>query len=145
MKKILFFFISIFLFSCQSEKYVSLKDYPQEKSKIIFGNGGGFTGQVNAYVLLENGQLFSSNSLTNETKELKVLKKKELKTLFKNMEALQMEKRTLDNPSNMYQFLEFVKEGKIHKYQWGNLKDKPEFEDVGKMYEQLIGLLKREN
>jgi hypothetical protein len=45
----------------------------------------------------------------------------------------------------MYQFLEFVKEGKNYKFQWGNLKDKPEFEDVGKMYEQLIGLLKREN
>ncbi|GAB4338457.1 MAG: hypothetical protein OHK0038_17180 [Flammeovirgaceae bacterium] len=121
---------------------MSLKDYPSEKSKIIFGNGGGFTGLVNRYVLLENGQIFIENNITNESKQLKVLKKKDTKNLFKNIQALQMEKRTLNEVGNTYQFLEFSQKGKSLKYQWQNLKDKPEFEDVDKMYQQLIEKVK---
>ncbi|MEO6758357.1 MAG: hypothetical protein ABIO24_02805, partial [Saprospiraceae bacterium] len=45
---------ALFLF-CKQPKY-SAGNFPEKQLR--WGSGGGFTGQVNSYVLLENGQLF---------------------------------------------------------------------------------------
>ena len=47
---------SLFCCGCSTPQYTPL-DYPYRQLR--FGSGGGFTGEVNEYALLDNGQLFS--------------------------------------------------------------------------------------
>lgn len=119
--------------SCQSQRFT-----PETFSgkQLSFGNGGGFSGQVKEYTLLENGQLFSANSLTNETKELKKIDKKQTKALFAKMEALHPASINFKHPGNRYYFLK-LKEGKaVHEITWGSTNH-PAPEGIQELY-QLV-------
>ena len=107
MKTMLFtsaIFILI-LYGCKAQQY-SIDDLPEKQ--LIFGNGGGMSGMVKTYTLLENGQLFHKNSLTEEATELESISKKEAKTCFADLEQLSLSEMNFDHPGNMYYFLETV-------------------------------------
>lgn len=108
---------SVFLFSCKSQQY-TINDLPE--SQLIFGSGGGITGGVSTFTLLENGQLFHNNSLTKEHVELESITKKEAKTSFEKMEALRLSEMDFNHPGNMYYFLEEVKGDTLHRVTWGS-------------------------
>ena len=44
------------LFQCKSKDYLTPYDY--DGRSISFGNGGGFTGKVTDFTLMDNGQIF---------------------------------------------------------------------------------------
>ncbi|MDB2607065.1 hypothetical protein N9Y48_04745 [Zobellia sp.] len=75
MKRTLLFYGLLFLtlLGCKSQQYTP-DELPDKQ--LVFGYGGGMAGTVNTYILLENGQLFHTNSLTQETEELEPLSKK---------------------------------------------------------------------
>jgi len=118
MRSILF--LSLFLvsfFSCKSQRY-TLNDLPD--TQLIFGSGGGITGEINTYTLLENGQLFYNNSLSKESKEIESLSKKEAAVCFQKMKGLQLSQMNFNHPGNMYYFLEEVKGDERHSVIWGS-------------------------
>jgi len=118
MKPLLFLSLfTVFLFSCKSQTY-TLENLPQ--NLLVFGNGGGITGEVKTYTLLENGQLFYSSSLTKERMEMKRLAKKEAAAYYERLEALKLSDVNFDHPGNMYYFLETVKGDTIHRITWGS-------------------------
>lgn len=118
MKTILFLSLfSVFLFSCKSQQY-TIDELPAEQ--LVFGNGGGITGEVSTYTLLENGQVFYNNSLTKEHTEMESLAKKVAKSSFKKLEALKLFEVNFDHPGNMYYFLEEIKGDSIHRVTWGS-------------------------
>jgi hypothetical protein len=104
------------MLQCKTKHYTP---YEFEGKQLIFGTGGGFTGQVKEYTLLENGQLFSGAHQEGFVKELPKVKKNKTKQIFENYHSLHFDKITIDKPGNMYHYL-IVKEGeKEHKIQWG--------------------------
>jgi len=105
-------------FSCKSTKYTPT-DFPD--SQITFGSGGGFTGAVTDYTLLENGQLFKRSSLKNEFLALHKVKKDVVKQMFKNYEFLNIGQETINEPGNLYYFIQYKdKDKKEHKITWND-------------------------
>ncbi len=130
--------ISCWLFSgCKTYKPDSLPS-----KQLVFGSGGGMTGAVKEYILLENGQLFTRNSLTDKTEELSKVSKKEAKALYKEYEA-SIKELAHDEPGNLYYFLNMKSDStKEHKLIWSGQGGAP---DAAKtFYDALTKLVKKE-
>ncbi|WP_276166352.1 hypothetical protein [Zobellia alginiliquefaciens] len=124
MKKTLLFYGLLFLtlLACKSQQYTP-NALPAKQ--LIFGYGGGMAGTVDTYILLENGQLFHTNSLTQQTEELESLSKKEASACFLKFEALSISETDFDHPGSRYYFLEEVNKDAKHKVVWGAAGQKP--------------------
>lgn len=138
MKRILLLSLfSVFFFSCKSQQY-TINDLPE--TQLIFGNGGGISGAVSTYTLLENGQLFHNNSLTKEHVEMESLTKKEAKSSFEKMKVLKISEINFNHPGNMYYFLEEVKGDSIHRVTWGS-NDHKISEECKTFYKELRAMI----
>lgn len=124
---------SVVLFSCKSQQY-TLDNLPE--TQLIFGRGGGISGEVTTYTVLENGQVFYHNSLTNVYKEIKSLPKKEATSCFSKMKGLQLSEMNFDHPGNLYYFLEEVKGEEKHRITWGS-NDHEISEECKEFYKEL--------
>jgi len=135
MKLSLMFFgiIVLSLFGCKSQQY-TFEDLPE--NQLVFGSGGGITGASDTYVLLENGQLFHTNSLTKEVRELKSISKKEAQLCFVKLEELSLSEMDFNHPGNLYYFLEEVKNDTKHKVVWGS-NDTKVSDDCLNFYKEL--------
>lgn len=111
-------FIALVFLSCVSCKTQHKTPYDYDGQQIIFGQGGGFSGQVVEYTLLENGQLFAGTNQEGFVDELKSLDKNQVKQIFGMCKKYGFESLELDNPGNQYYYF-ITKEGdKKNKIQW---------------------------
>ena len=101
------------------------KNYPAHnlpEEQLTFGKGGGFTGDVTKYILLKNGQLFQSSSLSGDVTEIGKVEKKQVTTLFKKADSLgQVD---FNHPGNYYYFITRKLPGKESTVIWGSPEDK---------------------
>jgi len=143
MKTKLIYFLITFIFlisisTCFSQKYSST-NLPDKQ--LVFGSGGGASGQVKKYILLENGQLFSYNSLKKKTKEIKKANKEEAAKIFADLKALDLEKMNFNHPGNMTYFIR-KKEGVDEtEVRWGS-PDHQEPAEIKEFYKRLTALVK---
>ena len=105
------------LIACSSGKYTPQK---LPDNRLHFGSGGGFTGAVTEYILLENGQLFLADSYRKDTVELTTMSRAQAKGYFKSLDSLRLEKYDFYHPGNMHFFLRQVDEIIDHKVTWGD-------------------------
>ncbi|MEO9892309.1 hypothetical protein [Aurantibacter sp.] len=124
---------------CKSQQY-TFEELPDKQ--IVFGNGGGMTGATNTYVLIENGQLFYSNSITKEVTELDAISKKEAKLIFLKLQELSISELDFNHPGNRYYFLEEVSLDNKHRIIWGSegYKISDEYSNFYKQLKKLIAL-----
>ena len=113
-------FASIILLNTCSKKDSSIDN--GLKKQVVFGNGGGFTGQINEYILFENGDLFLNNPVKQESKIIKTLTKTETKDIFEKIISLNLDKNQFIHPGNLYYFVKFLSNGKIYEVTWGDNK-----------------------
>ena len=128
------------LLSACHHKHYTPGEFPDEQLR--FGSGGGFSGAVTEYILLENGQLFRMDSMKKDTTEIAKLPKKEAKSLLEEAEELNLEKMTIEEPGNMYYFIGMKKKEEMHKVTWG----KPDYTIDAKIesfYKKLIETTKK--
>lgn len=104
------------LASCKSQQYTA-ENLPEQQ--LLFGEGGGFTGAVTEYILLENGQIFKNYSLNDSTIELGHVKKRTAKDMMKKIQAMQLDTMDVKQPGNMYYFLSYKTSNKEHRVTWG--------------------------
>ena len=100
----------ILLFSSCSKK-LALDKMPT--TRIEFGNGGGFTGAVQTYYLLENGKVYEETADKKAYKRINSMAKDEATALFTDCQKL-MTLRT-DAPGNIYYFVTMKKGEQIPK------------------------------
>lgn len=130
--------VFVLLFSCKSQQYTA-DDLPE--MQLVFGKGGGMVGSVDTYALLQNGQLFHTNSITKTPKELKGISTIESKELFLRMDALNLEQMDINHPGNVYYFLEDVGPNRTSRIVWGSTEH--EIDTASKeLYDHLIALVK---
>jgi hydroxymethylpyrimidine pyrophosphatase-like HAD family hydrolase len=111
---IAFILLSIFV-SC---KLISYKSYAKDFS-ITFGSGGGFTGEINEYILEGNGNLFSHKSLSNEIIFLKKIEFKHIKQIFKLAESNEIISYNLNETGNMTSFIKINKsDNQLNSISW---------------------------
>lgn len=127
---VLFFF----LWSCKSYKP---ENWPEKR--LLFGSGGGFTGAVTEFVLLENGQLFTRVGVETPYKELKKIGRSTTKNLFSKASQLKELDAGVNQPGNIYYFISDFQPGKERRIAWG-APDAPVSETVKELYKELSGL-----
>lgn len=103
------------LFSCKSQQFTP---YDFEGRQIIFGQGGGFSGQVTEYTLLENGQLFAGTNKEGFVDELKSVDKKVVKQIFSSSSDNGYDTISFDKPGNQYFYINFKKGDHTNLVQW---------------------------
>ncbi|MBM1105597.1 hypothetical protein JQC67_05525 [Aurantibacter crassamenti] len=138
--KLTLLFSSILVLSflgCKSQQY-TFEELPEKQ--LIFGSGGGMTGAVDSYWLLENGQIFHSNSLTKEVNKLESISRKEAKTYFLKLKELSFADLDFNHPGNHYYFLEEVNLDNSYKIVWGsnNHEISDEYLDFHNQLKELI-------
>lgn len=140
MKWTLLFFSLLFylLLGCRSQQYSS-KELPDKQ--LVFGNGDGITGVVDTYILLENGQLFHTNSITNTTVELQPLSTKQAEAFFHGIKELSLSDIDFNHPGNNYYFLEEVNENLKNRIVWG-AEDQRLSKDRLEFYKELRSHIK---
>jgi len=123
MKNFIYFIFSfvIILSSCNSTKNLN----STSEKVIVFGNGGGFTGQVIEYVLDENGTFMRNDKLNSEVTVLTSLKKSEIKKLFKELESIQFDTINFKHPGNTYYFIRNNTSKTSHEIVWGEPDNLP--------------------
>jgi hypothetical protein len=127
--------------SCQSKKIV-FDPQNTRKDYLVFGNGGGFTGQVTKYYLTKDGNIYAQNG--EKTELTGQISKAVCTQVFSNFTTLGLEKSSLNEPGNRYYFLE-LKSSKIsHSLKWGKspLKD-PNIENYYKILMSLVNKLNK--
>lgn len=108
------FSLLIILLSCKS-----LPFHPDQSQNacLSFGNGGGFTGAVTEYFLLDNGKLYREEG--GKYEEVAVISQKNTKQMFNLYYSLNINKIFLDDPSNRYFFISYKNGGESHRIVWG--------------------------
>lgn len=105
------------LASCKSSKLGPLE---YEKSQIRFGSGGGFTGAVTTYALLESGKLFEHQSMGVDTFTfLLQMPKADTKALFEEVIETGLDTTEYTTYGNFYYFLEWKTEADSNRVSWG--------------------------
>lgn len=129
--------ICALFFCCKTNKYTPI-DYPD--AQLVFGKGGGITGQVVQHTLFENGVLFKGQGLVGMTHEkCGKIAKNETTQLFKNYKTLGLSDIEFDHPGDRYYFIEWKKGGEKHRITWGHPN-----ETVDKNVKLFYSLLNRQ-
>jgi len=141
-KQWIYALLVIFGFSCKTIVYTP-KSF--EGDKVMFGNGGGFSGAVTTHVLLDNGQIFTNKSLSGDTWEETIrLDRKTTKALIEKAKALELDKLDHNYPGNTYKFIRVYGPSKEHYISWG-AGDHPIAKAIESYYFELVNAMKASN
>ena len=133
----LFFLIIIIITSCHSTQNLD----KTSENVILFGNGGGFSGQVVEYVLDEKGTFMKNDKLKKEVTVIPSLKKSETKKLFKEMQTLRLDTIHFQHPGNTYYFIRSNSSETSFEVVWGDPNNLPPPEII-QFYDLLISITK---
>ncbi len=129
-------FLLIFsMFSCKSKKMAADK---MPTTRIEFGHGGGFTGAVTTYVLLDNGRIYLDNPDKKEYKHLRKIGKDEAALLYEECQKVMVLKT--DTPGNLYYFVTMKKGEESKRLIYGDPSSAPPSE-LETLYKKLVGLV----
>lgn len=120
MQKLIIPLLLLCLFSAAACKSGKLSPVDYNKAQIRFGSGGGFTGAVTTYALLESGKLFEHQSMGVDTFTfLLQMPKADKKALFKEVIATGLDTTEYTTYGNFYYFLEWKTEADSNRVSWG--------------------------
>ena len=112
------------LVSCASPK-----EYPGKfkGEEIHFGQGGGFTGEVTYFVLLDDGRLYQRGSRDSTFTFLDTWDDRFVSQMFLNYKSLQLNKVEFCEPGDIYYFI-LYKSGNSpsHQIAWGKPGTRPD-------------------
>lgn len=91
--------------------------------QLEFGSGGGFTGEVRAYVLLPNGQLFRRAWPSDTLQTVGRLPRSQARALFAQADQLDWKGTSSQPPGNVNTFLIYRNDGEELKLNWPNLQE----------------------
>ena len=98
----------------------SCKSVP-ENQQITIASGGGFTGVWHEYTLKADGQILHKASNVDTAEMVKTISKSKAKAFFKQIEALKLDEKKMDEPGNMSYYVQFSERKKFsHKVQWSD-------------------------
>lgn len=135
MKKLIILWLFIGSVGCSCGPQGILYEY--RNTEIVFGSGGGFTGQGAEYHLDAMGNLTMTESLTGNTTNLGKIDKSDLKKIYRKLSELNLAEIKYNQPGNMYYFIKEINKNETHKVIWGNI-DQPVPPGIQEFYDMLI-------
>ncbi len=137
-----FFPLSLFLLlfvACSTTRYNHPTEYPD--ARINFGHGGGFSGMVTEYVLLDNGQLLKKMNQVDSFEMVTTVDKNQTTQLFNNYKFLNIGSVQYDQPGNMYNFIQFHHLDAEHKIIWPGNQYPDQYPNLKIFYDNLKSLI----
>lgn len=92
----------------------------QDSLQLVFGRGGGITGEETGYVLLGNGHLLEVSRLLQDTTELATIDASTTQRMFDALETLDMAQLDFQHPGNLYYFIRQKQVGTTMQVVWGD-------------------------
>lgn len=139
MKHILIITSAIFfLTQCKTADYATPYNY--EGRSISFGNGGGFTGRVLDFTLMDNGQIFKGANKEGNVTMVRKIPREQADQIFSNYDVLGFGDQTVSSPGNMYYYVEMWDNDHSHKLVWGN-HDAGESKELRVYHANLMSLV----
>ena len=117
-----------------------IKDF--KGKQLIVANGGGFTGQVVEFTLLEDGRVFRNNSFEQNTVFHKKLNKNETSQIFNNIQVLNLKEIVLDEPGNMYYYVKLKDDDNTHVIKWNTESTGTDTKTAKLFYQTVIQRLR---
>ncbi|MEM7372749.1 MAG: hypothetical protein AAF587_29280 [Bacteroidota bacterium] len=133
------FICVLVMFSCKSQQYTP-DSY--EQRQIVFGGGGGFTGAVDTYCLLDNGQLFHKADLNVPFEKMKKVPKKSVKALFDYIDEHELNKLSFSRPGNMYSFVDIKENNKGQHVVWDQSNTEKVPAELISLHKRLMNVVK---
>ncbi len=123
------------LFSCK--RTIATDKLPA--TQIVFGHGGGFTGKVHEYALLENGYIVKIEKDSATQRIVKKIGKKKADVHYAAVDSMRLHTWLYDVPGNIYHFIVLKREGKKdNKIVWdGSGNDPHAPKNVEEYYKNL--------
>ena len=101
-----------------TQDYVTPYEYTG--SAITFGSGGGFSGRVNQFTLLSNGQLFKGTNYEGNVTVMDKVESGRCDQIFSNYDFLRFDDMDINDPGNVYFFVKMKHEDDSeHNLKWG--------------------------
>ena len=135
--RILFFLLATTLLGACSSSGKSTAD---SEKRLIFGSGGGFTGQYIMHQLNSDGRVFIV--LADSSKQqLKKLRKKQTREIFAQADKIHNTQPAFSQPYNMTWFIIYYSGNDVTEYKWGD-PDMPVAAGIKDFYTQLNAIVK---
>lgn len=118
------------LFSCLLGltfcKAVPFAPNQYEGDMLRFGKGGGITGSVTEFVLSDKGALYRGEGMMDRTfTKVKSLPRGIFSQMVTNYQVLGLGELEINQPGDLYFFLEYQHEGKTQRLVWGDTRYDP--------------------
>ncbi len=133
--------ILLSLGSCKTSQITPEK---YEKNKVYFGNGGGFTGGLREFCMLDNGDVYQINPSTREAILTSSKGKAVAKRVFKQMESMKLKEYQYDKPGNMYCWVKYHTKTDSAYLIWGDETMEVSAE-IESMYTELVEMTRIDN
>lgn len=119
---LLFRRLTILLFFATTLCCTSSKDFPEpyDGEQLHFGQGGGFTGIVTHYALIDDGRLFQKQYRDTAFTYLDTWDKDFVRQMFHNYHEMALDKLDHYHPGDLYYYIEHHSAGDpVHRISWG--------------------------
>lgn len=123
------------------EKAPTEPEKKEQTRAIVFGNGGGFTGKYQEYLLQEDGQVLMKDFRREEHTPHKKLTRDETAAIFSRMESFNPTTINVSDPGNMSYYLEWRVDDHFHRITWGGGNTNPPA-DLVAFYDEVLEQLR---
>jgi hypothetical protein len=129
-------------FGCQ-KKTIPMDKMPD--SQIIFGNGGGFTGEIKEYHLLNDGRIVYKGLSDTIYNVVSRIGKSKATACFEDCKKMKLNTMKFSEPGNRYYFIAVKEAGQPeNRIVWGD-NEQPVLDEIKKIYKTLMSHLPKQN
>ena len=131
--------LSLLILACSPPR-----DFPvgYKQDQIHFGQGGGFTGGVTYYALLEDGRVFQRGERDTVFTWLEKWTPEFTEQMFSNYNSLHLQEMNFNEPGDLYYFIIYKSPAHgDHRLTWGRSGFKPD-QNAVRFYNLLFKSIK---
>ena len=134
MRLAIFFFLSLAVLSCKSERQIIISP----KAELHFGNAGGIANAKNEFILTVDGKLYQRMN-EGPKKLINDLGAKKGVSVLKEAVELGLDSLDFKHPGNMTHFIIVNNGKKTNEVSWGDPQNTPA-SDIKSFYDKLMEL-----
>lgn len=116
-------------------------------TQIVFGHGGGFTGAIHEYALLQDGRIIEIRKDSATQRIVEKMNKKKAASFYSEVDSMRLHTWLYNVPGNIYHYVILKREGKKdNKIVWdGGGTDSHAPKNIEEFYKRLMAELPKKD